>query len=80
MSLPAALAKLQDPLRSLVAGSAEAGAPSYGQSEKDQAEVAEWIEKISTGEIVKAETLKVCVIICMRASRLEAERATLSGY
>ncbi|TCD63682.1 G4 quadruplex nucleic acid binding protein [Steccherinum ochraceum] len=58
MSSPAALAKLQDPLRSLVTGSAEAGVSSYGQSEKDQAEVAGWIEKISTGEVVKAETLK----------------------
>ena len=59
MSSPAALAKLQDSLRSLVAGSAEAGSSSFGQSEKDQAEVAEWIEKIAAGEVVKPEALQV---------------------
>ncbi|KAH8104556.1 nucleic acid-binding protein [Cristinia sonorae] len=58
MSSVAALAKLQDPLKALVTGSAEAGSPAYGQSEKDQAEVAEWIEKISAGEVVKPESLK----------------------
>ena len=59
MSSSAALAKLQDSLRSLVTGSAEEGSPAYGKSEKDQAEVADWIEKISTGDVAKAESLKV---------------------
>lgn len=63
MSSAAALAKLHDPLRTLVTTSAEAGSPAYGQSEKDQAEVAEWIEKISAGDAVKPEALKVSTCI-----------------
>ncbi|THH27988.1 hypothetical protein EUX98_g6201 [Antrodiella citrinella] len=48
----------KNPLRSLVTSSAEAGSPAYGQSEKDQVEVADWIDKISAGEVVKPENLK----------------------
>ncbi|KAI0034631.1 nucleic acid-binding protein [Vararia minispora EC-137] len=58
MSSPAALSKLQRPLRDLVFGAIQDGAKDLGASEKDQAEVAEWIGKIADGVVGNAEGLK----------------------
>ncbi|GBE84916.1 hypothetical protein BKA93DRAFT_735979 [Sparassis latifolia] len=58
MSSQAAIAKLHAPLGKLVAGAAEHGSPDYGKSEKEQAEVVEWIEKVAQGDVVKPENLK----------------------
>ncbi|KAJ3549160.1 hypothetical protein NM688_g5210 [Phlebia brevispora] len=52
-----ALAKLHSPLKELVAGAAQEGSPDFGRTEKDQAEVAGWIEIVAAGNDVKAETL-----------------------
>ena len=56
MSAAAAIAKLHSPLKELVAGVADA---HHGKSEKDKAEVTEWIENVAAGQVGKPETLKV---------------------
>lgn len=62
MSATAALAKLPAPLKDLVAGAAQDGSEAFGKSEKDKAEVADWIDKVAHGDVAKAENLKVCLI------------------
>lgn len=61
MSAAAALAKLPSPLRDLVAGAAQDGSEDFGKSEKDKAEVAEWIDKVAQGDVAKPESLKVSI-------------------
>ena len=58
MSAVAAIAKLHSPLRELVAGVADA---HHGKSEKDKAEVTEWIENVAAGQAVKPDSLKACL-------------------
>ena len=62
MSAQAAIARLESPLRDLVTGAAQDGAQDFGKTEKDKAEVVEWIEKVAQGDIVKPEASKVCVL------------------
>lgn len=69
MSAQAALAKLAPPLRDLVSAAAPDGSESFGKSEKDQAEVAQWIDKVAQGDVAKAENLKVCGLTSMGFSR-----------
>ncbi|TFK91134.1 nucleic acid-binding protein [Polyporus arcularius HHB13444] len=57
MSVQAALAKLPSPLRDLVTGAAQDGS-DFGKSEKDKAEVAEWIDKAAQGDVAKPENFK----------------------
>ncbi|KDQ62433.1 hypothetical protein JAAARDRAFT_30344 [Jaapia argillacea MUCL 33604] len=52
------LSKLQSPLRDLVLGATQDGSQEFGKSEKDKAEVAEWIDKVAQGDVVKPESLK----------------------
>ena len=59
MSASAALAKLPSPLRDLVAAAAQDGSKDFGRSEKDKAEVAEWIDKVAQGEVAKPDNFKV---------------------
>ena len=61
MASTTAVAKLPVPLRDLVANAATDGSSDFGKSEKDKAEVTEWIEKIAEGEVVKPQNLKVRV-------------------
>ena len=63
MSVQAALAKLAPPLRDLVAAAAQDGSEDFGKSEKDKAEVAQWIDKVAQGDVAKAENLKVRGIV-----------------
>ncbi|KAI0335930.1 nucleic acid-binding protein [Cubamyces sp. BRFM 1775] len=58
MSASAALAKLPSPLRDLVAAAAQDGSEDFGRSEKDKAEVAEWIDKVAQGEVAKPDNFK----------------------
>ncbi|KAI0720467.1 hypothetical protein C8T65DRAFT_633102 [Cerioporus squamosus] len=58
MSVQAALAKLPSPLKDLVTGAAQDGSEDFGKSEKDKAEVAEWIEKAAQGDVAKPENFK----------------------
>lgn len=61
MSSATAVKKLPEPLHSLVIGAVQDGNASsdFGKSEKDQAEVSAWIERIAEGEITKPESVKV---------------------
>ena len=59
MSAQATLAKLTPLLRDLVSAAALDGSESFGKSEKDKVEVAQWIDKIAQGDIAKAENLEV---------------------
>ncbi|TFY57644.1 hypothetical protein EVG20_g8462 [Dentipellis fragilis] len=58
MSAQAAIAKLHPDVRELVLGAAKAGGVDFGKSEKDKAEVVEWVENVAQGSAVKAESLK----------------------
>ena len=61
MASTAALTKLPTPIRDLVANAAPDGASDFGKSEKDKAEVTQWIEKIAEGSVAKPESLKVSI-------------------
>lgn len=52
-------AKLASPLKELLLGAS----PELGKSDKDKADVIEWIEKVAQGDIVKPEGIQVCRII-----------------
>lgn len=54
MSDPA-FAKLASPLKELVVSAS----PELGKSDKDKADVIEWIEKVAQGDIVKPEGIQV---------------------
>lgn len=58
MSAAASLGKLQAPLRDLVIGATEDGSQDFGKSEKEKADIAEWIDKVAQGDITRAENLK----------------------
>ena len=60
-SAAAVLSKLPEPLHSLVLGAVEEGDASsdFGKSEKDQAEVVSWVERVAEGSITKPENVKV---------------------
>ncbi|OSD07251.1 nucleic acid-binding protein [Trametes coccinea BRFM310] len=55
MSASTALAKLPSPLKDLVAAAVQDGSEDFGKSEKDKAEVAEWIDKVAQGDVAKPE-------------------------
>ncbi|KAA1470003.1 nucleic acid-binding protein [Dentipellis sp. KUC8613] len=58
MSAQAAISKLQPDVRQLVLGAAKEGGVDFGKSEKDKAEVVEWVENVAQGSVAKAESLK----------------------
>ena len=60
MSVQAALAKLPSPLKDLVFSASQDAATLAGKTEKDQAEVVEWIDKVGQGDVAKEEGFKVC--------------------
>ncbi|GJE97181.1 nucleic acid-binding protein [Phanerochaete sordida] len=55
MSVAASIAKLHSPLRELVSTVADA---HHGKSEKDKAEVSEWIEKVAAGDAARPEAIQ----------------------
>lgn len=50
------VSKLSSPLKDLVLGAK----PNFGKSDQDKAEISDLIEKVSQGDIVKPEGVKVC--------------------
>ncbi|KAI0078269.1 nucleic acid-binding protein [Panus rudis PR-1116 ss-1] len=58
MSAPAALTKLQSPLKELVTESSKDIPSAFGRTEKDQAEVSKWIEDVASGVVPKPDGLK----------------------
>ena len=71
MSAAAAIAKLHSPLRELVAGVADA---HQGKSEKERAEVSEWIENVAAGQVGKPDGLKVRIFLY---AKVAVERSSL---
>ena len=59
MSAHSALAKLPSPLKDLVSAATQDGSEDFGRSEKDKAEVAEWLDKVAQGNVAKPENFKV---------------------
>jgi hypothetical protein len=55
--------KLSPPLHDLLTGSARQDQRQLGVSEKDQAEIAQWVEKAAQPDFVKSDAFLVCVII-----------------
>jgi len=55
--------KLSPPLRDLLTGSVQQDQQQLGVSEKDQAEIAQWIEKAGQPDFVKSDAFLVCVIM-----------------
>lgn len=62
MSFNAAVANLSPSVKELVISVTENGVRHVGQSEKDQAEVTEWIEKAAQPDVVAEASLQVCTM------------------
>jgi hypothetical protein len=60
MSSTDVFSKLSSPLRELVVGSAQQDSQQLGVSEKDQTDIAQWIQKAAQPDIVKSDALPVC--------------------
>lgn len=60
MSSTDVFSKLSSPLRELLVGSAQQDQQQLGVSEKDQADIAEWIEKAVQEDFAKPDALPVC--------------------
>ncbi|PCH40131.1 nucleic acid-binding protein [Wolfiporia cocos MD-104 SS10] len=58
MASAAAISKLPNPLRDFVTTATSDPEQDFGTTEKDKAEVAEWIEQIAQGDVTKPENLK----------------------
>ena len=63
MSSNGVFSKLSSPLRDLLTGSAQQDQQQLGVSEKDQAEIAQWVEKAAQTDFVESDAFLVCVII-----------------
>ena len=55
--------KLSSPLRDLLTGSTQQDQQQLGVSDKDQAEIAQWVEKASQPDFVKSDAFPVRVIM-----------------
>ena len=75
MSVQAALAKLPSPLKDLVSAAAHVGSEDFGKSEKDKAEVAQWIDKVAQGDVAKPENFKVRTLPSPEVARLDMKQA-----
>ena len=62
MSSTDAFSPLSSPLRELVVGSAQQDQQQLGASEKDRADIAQWVEKAARVGFVKPDALQVCHI------------------
>lgn len=62
MSSADAFSKLSSPLRELVVGSAQQDQQQLGASEKDRADITQWVEKAAQVDLVKPDALQVCRI------------------
>jgi aminoacyl tRNA synthase complex-interacting multifunctional protein 1 len=55
--------KLSSPLHDLLTGSVQQDQQQLGVSEKDRAEIAQWVEKAAQPDIVKSDAFLVCAIM-----------------
>ena len=51
---------LSSPLRELLVGSTQQDQQQLGVSEKDRADIAQWVEKAAQADFVKPDALQVC--------------------
>ncbi|KAK7689993.1 hypothetical protein QCA50_006635 [Cerrena zonata] len=58
MAAQASITKLHSPLKELVAAASADITSAFGRTEKDQAEVAEWVANVAAGTTAKPESLK----------------------
>ncbi|THV05314.1 nucleic acid-binding protein [Dendrothele bispora CBS 962.96] len=58
MSFQNSVSKLGSPVKELVQSVAQTENSLTGKTEKDQAEVVQWIDKVAQGDLVKAENIK----------------------
>lgn len=77
MSSHAGLGKLQAPIHDLVIGASKDSDQVFGKSEKDKADVAEWIDKVAQGDVTRAENLNVCLHQFISSFCLGSHQATL---
>ena len=63
MSSNDVFSKLSSPIRDLLTRSTQKDQQQLGVSEKDQAEIAQWVEKASQPGFVKSDAFLVCVIM-----------------
>lgn len=61
MSSNDVFSKLSSPLHDLLAGSAQQDRQQLGVSEKDQAEITQWVEKAAQPDFVKSDAFLVCL-------------------
>lgn len=59
MTSQSAVAQLPQSFRDLVLAASQ-GAENFGKSEKDKAEVSEWIAKVADGRIAYPKDAQVC--------------------
>jgi len=62
MSSNDVFSKLSSPIRDLIIGSSQQDQQQLGISDKDQAEVAQWVEKAAQPDFVKSDAFLVCVL------------------
>ena len=63
-------AKLPSPVRDLVVSLTQDGRQHMGRNDNDEGEVAQWIEKIAEGALVKGDlqVLQSCYLITIRVT------------
>jgi len=60
MSSTDAFSSLSSPLRELLVGFTQQDQQQQGVSEKDRADIAQWVEKAARADFVKPDDLQVC--------------------
>jgi aminoacyl tRNA synthase complex-interacting multifunctional protein 1 len=68
MSSADAVSSLSSPLRELLVGSTQQDQQQLGVSEKDRADIAQWVEKAAQADLVKPDALQVCGDLLKSAS------------
>src|SRR6266850_1086881 len=60
MSSTDAFSSLSSPLRELLVGFTQQDQQQQGVSEKDRADIAQWVEKVARADFVKPDDLQLC--------------------
>ena len=68
MSFQAAIARLNQPLNDLVQSTLRDVVHASGKSDKDQAEVVQWIDMVAQGDIVKPGSLTVILKLLLQSA------------
>jgi aminoacyl tRNA synthase complex-interacting multifunctional protein 1 len=60
MSFQATLSKISSPVKELVAAVTDNGTRHIGETEKDQKEVVDWVEKTVQPDVTSTTSIQVC--------------------